>query len=120
MASQRQLRVGEEIRHILSGILFRNSWPQGELPTSVTVTRVDMSPDLQNAIVFVMPLGGEHLEETLIFLKEMSPFIRKTLAGRLTLRRVPTLKFVIDDTFEKAEKMEALFRKIQKKEDDNS
>lgn len=110
--SQRQLRVGEEIRHILASVIMRNDWPMGELQHPVTVSRVDISPDLQNALAFIMPLGGDAREETLSFLKEMIPFLRKQLAKNIALRRVPQLKFVIDDSFDKAERMQHVFSSI--------
>ena len=64
MRSQRQLRVGEEIRHALAGILMRGDvpWPQGFSPPTVTVTEVKISPDLKNATAYVMPLGGNHAQ----------------------------------------------------------
>ena len=111
--SQRQLRVGEELRHILASIILRNDWPSGETLSPLTVTRVDMSPDLQNALVFFMPLGGEKQEETLLFLKENVGYLRKMMGKNITLRRVPMLRFVLDDTFEKAERMERLFKSVQ-------
>ncbi len=114
MASQRQLRVGEEIRHVLSGVIGRNDWPKGELGVSVTVTRVDISADLQNALVFVMPLGGLQQEETIKFLNDMTPYLRKAVADAMSLRRVPSLRFMLDDSFEKAEKMENLFKNLKR------
>ncbi|MBX9976966.1 MAG: 30S ribosome-binding factor RbfA [Alphaproteobacteria bacterium] len=113
MASQRQLRVGEEVRHVLSQTISMNDWPVGELSVPVTVTQVSMSPDLQKALVFVMPLGGVEREETLEFLSEMIPYMRKRLASSMSLRRVPMLRFVIDETFDKAEKMDNLFKAIK-------
>src|ERR1700729_1117464 len=64
--SQRQLRVGEEIRHALASILMRGDvpWPPDFTPPNVTVTEVQVSPDLKNATAFVMPLGGVRLDET--------------------------------------------------------
>lgn len=111
--SQRQLRVGEEVRHVLSSIILRNDWPVGELAQPITVSRVDISPDLQNALVFVMPLGGKAREDTLAFLKDMIPFLRKQLAKQVVLRRVPQLKFVLDDTFDKAERMQHVFASLK-------
>lgn len=111
--SQRQLRVGEEIRHILSSIVLRNDWPSGDLSTPITITRVDISPDLQNAVVFVMPLGGTHQDETIAFLKENVGYLRKMVGKNMTLRRVPMLRFILDDTFEKADRMEKLLKSVQ-------
>jgi len=109
--SQRQLRVGEEIRHVLADIMIRNDWPVGSLKTPVTVTQVDVSPDLQNALVFVMPLGGADQEQILDFLTEMTFYMRKILGKKVALRRVPTLKFLIDETFDQAEKIDLLLKR---------
>ena len=110
--SQRQLRVGEELRHILSSIIMRNDWPAGDIPQPVTISQVDISPDLQNALIFVMPLGGEKREESLNFLIDMIPYLRKQLASSIVLRRVPYLKFVLDDTFDHADHMNRVFASL--------
>ena len=110
MSSQRQLRVAEEVRHILSEIIQRGDLPEGSLSTPVTVSRVDISPDLQNALVFVMPLGGLHKEETLDVLKTNKWYLRKNLGQKVTLRRVPQLHFILDETFDAAEKIDQLIK----------
>lgn len=79
--SQRQLRVAEEIRHILAGVLMR-----GELHdplvagVSVTVSEVRISPDLKNATVFALPLAGSNVEDVLKGLNRSSPFLRSQVA----------------------------------------
>ncbi|GIL39255.1 30S ribosome-binding factor RbfA [Roseiterribacter gracilis] len=105
--TQRQLRVGEEIRHALTAVMreahFRDPDLQG---VNVTITEVQVSPDLKNATTFVMTLGGEDLVKTLSALKRAGPFLRSELAHRIQLRYAPSLKFEADTTFDYAEKIE--------------
>ena len=94
LPTQRQLRVGEEIRHLLAQVLaLRHSGDDLLDRSSITVTEVRVSPDFQHATVFVVPLGGLHLQEILVALKKQSWFFRKELARKLTLRVVPRLSF---------------------------
>ena len=102
--SQRQLRVGEELRHALSRILNEGGSSEPALyEANITVTEVRVSPDLKNATVFVMPLGegmgGGHLDEILPALKRAKPFFRHQVAKAMRgIRSVPDLKFLADDT----------------------
>ncbi len=113
MRSQRQLRVGEEIRHALAQILMRGDvpWPLGMKSPTVTVTEVKVSPDLENATVFVMPLGGKMVEETVRAMNEGVGFYRFAVGKAVALRRVPKLKFVSDDTFETSTRIEKILLK---------
>jgi ribosome-binding factor A len=107
--SQRQLRVGELIRHALAEILARGEVRDPELErTAVTVTEVKVSPDLRAATAYVMPLGGAHLGETVTALNRHSRFLRGRLGREVELRRVPTLTFAADTTFDYADKVDAL------------
>ena len=110
MRSQRQLRVGEEIRHVLAGVLMRGDvpWPQGFKPPVVTVTEVRVSPDLKNATVFIMPLGGEKLRETVHLMNDGSGFFRHEVSKAVTLRHVPKLKFLADESFAEANRIAAI------------
>lgn len=108
--SHRQLRVGEEVRHILSTLFLRAEFPEPGLPTSVTVTQVQMSADLQNAIVYVMPLGGHHREEVMDYLKGISGYIRYQLGKELHLKFTPSLKFHLDESFDHAQRIEKLLK----------
>ena len=75
--SQRQLRVGEEIRHLLAELLERGDMGDPELRDArITVTSVDVSPDLRNATAFVMPLGGQDVTRLLAALKRAAPWFR--------------------------------------------
>lgn len=105
MRSQRQLRVGEEIRHALADVFMRGDvpWPQGFTAPVITVTEVQISPDLKNATVFVMPLGGQKLKETVKILNEYVGFFRHALAQAVIMRQVPKLLFSADNSFEYAQ-----------------
>lgn len=101
--SQRQLRVGEEIRHTLAEILRRGDFHDPELAElNVTVTEVRISPDLRNATVFVTPLGGSGMDEALAALKRGAPYLRGQIARALTLRYAPMLSFEGDTSFDYA------------------
>ncbi|HUY68941.1 MAG TPA: 30S ribosome-binding factor RbfA [Alphaproteobacteria bacterium] len=111
MRSQRQLRVGEEIRHTLAGVLMRGDvpWPRGFAPPpTVTVTEVQVSPDLKHATVFVMPLGGVLLEETVQALNDTAGFFRHAIAKEVQLRYAPKLRFSADQSFAYAERIDKI------------
>ena len=112
--SQRQLRVGEDLRHHLSSILKRQETHIPELDTvPITVSEVSVSPDLSNARVYVMTLGGVDIERVLPVLNQTAPLLRHQLASRVHLRRLPALKFVADESYETADRMAKLFSSIQ-------
>ena len=109
--NQRQLRVGEEIRHALSDILMRGELHDPELDTvPITVSEVRISPDLKNATVFVMPLGGSNKETVLAALNRAAQELRKHVTGRMLLRFSPKLSFRLDYSFEEANRIENLMR----------
>ena len=110
MRTQRQLRVGEEIRHLLAGILMRDEvpWPPGLHPPTVTVAEVQVSPDLKNATAFVMPLGGEKLVETVRALNDLAGFFRHIVAKQMNLRYAPKLRFNPDNSFVYAQRIETI------------
>lgn len=112
--SQRQLRVGEEIRHMLSAIFTRGDLHDPDLhDVSLTVTEVRVSPDLKNATAFIMPLGGGQLDETLAALKRAAPFLRSQVARDLRLRHAPRLSFQPDTSFDQAERINRLLHSGQ-------
>lgn len=116
--TQRQLRVGEEVRHMLAhSFSLKHSGDPLLDRSSITVTEVRISPDLQNATVFVVPLGGLHLAEILAALKERSWFFRKEIARQLKTRVVPRLVFQEDLSFEQAQRIDALLRSEKVKKD---
>jgi len=107
MRSQRQLRVGEEIRHALAAVLMRGDipWPAGFRPPVITVTEVRVSPDLASATAFIMPLGGEKLKETVKLMNEGAGFFRYELGKAVKLRHVPKVHFLPDESFEAAQRI---------------
>jgi ribosome-binding factor A len=109
--SQRQLRVGEEIRHALAGLLRPGELRDPALfDANVTVTEVQLSPDLRNATAFVMPLGGANAADIIAGLKRSAPYLKGQLAKLVRLRRVPNLSFALDDAFDSAERIATVLR----------
>ena len=107
--SQRQLRAGELVRHALVDILREEDLQDPALAgVSVTVTEVRMSPDLKHAVCFVEPLGGAHAAEVTAGLNRVARFLRGRLGHAIELRFTPDLKFVHDESFGAAEKMNRL------------
>lgn len=110
--SQRQLKVGEEIRRILSDAFMRGDfYVMGQKSFSITVSEVKVSPDLHNASVYVMPLAGKDKKEVMEYLKALQPELRRTISKKLMLRVVPRLLFMLDESFEEAHKMNTIFNK---------
>jgi len=112
--SQRQLRVGELVKQNLGELFIRN---EAKIPSInsklVTVTEVRMTPDLKTARVYVIPLGGIDMEETVSALTEYSHLVRKALSKRLDIKFLPKLTFVEDNSFEYAEKIEKIIKEIK-------
>ncbi|BBK33859.1 ribosome-binding factor A [Stella humosa] len=110
--TQRQLRVGEELRHVLAGVLARDELRDPALQgLSITVTQVRVSPDLRNATAYVMPLGGERAADSLAALRRAAPFLRGQVGRAVELRLVPQLDFAIDTSFEHAQRIDGLLRR---------
>ncbi len=109
--SQRQLRVAEEIRHILAGLFLRGELRDPDLTgVQVTVTEVRVSPDLKHATTFVTRLGRSDIAEKLPALRRAAPFLRGQLAHVLTLRSVPELHFQADTSLDVAMHIDELLR----------
>jgi ribosome-binding factor A len=107
--TQRQLRVGEELRHALAQLLRPGELRDPALSdASVTVTEVQVSPDLRSATAFVMPLGGANAADIIAGLRRGSPFLRGRIARLVRLRRVPNLAFMLDNAFDSAARIAAL------------
>lgn len=110
--SQRQLRVGEELRHALAHILERGEvHDPGLAGVSVTVTEVRVSPDLRNATAFIMPLGGGADADAVDALTRAKGFIRRRLAEMVRLRITPAFSFRLDASFDEAGHIEELLRR---------
>lgn len=109
--SQRQLRVGEEIRHALVQILATAHLRDPDLQdVSITVSEARVSPDLRNATVFVSPLGGGEADTLVAALDRAAGFLRGELARMVRLRHVPALRFEQDRSFDRASRLDDLLR----------
>lgn len=110
--SQRQLRVGEELRHALADLFRRGDFHDPELADlNITVTEVRISPDLRNATAFVTPLGGGHAGEALVVLRRAAPFLRSQIARSVNLRYAPTLSFEADTSFDYASHIDSILHR---------
>jgi ribosome-binding factor A len=110
--SQRQLRVGEELRHVLAQVLSRGELRDPDLVgRTITVTEVRISPDLKNATAFIVPLGGEHKAEVLKALRRCSAFLRGAIGHEVRQRVVPRLSFELDVSFDHAQKIEEILHR---------
>ena len=109
---QRQLRVAEQMRHILSEILHRTHFRDPALANAnaITVTSVDIGPDLKHAAAYIMPLGGKNSDEFLKALNKASGLFRSEMAKRLEMRYTPKVTFKLDPTFDEADHIGALLR----------
>ena len=109
--SQRQLRVGEIVRHAMAEILVNGSVHDPDLEGHiVTVPEVRMSPDLKLATIYVMPLGGRDTAVVIAALERHRKFLRGELAHRINLKFAPDVRFRVDERFDEAERIEKLLR----------
>lgn len=109
--SQRQLRVGEEIRHVLSGVFLRGEIRDPDLAdVNITVTEVRIGPDLKRATAFVTRLGRSDIAAKLPALQRAAPFLRAQLAKQLRLRVAPDLSFQADTSIDYAMHVDELLR----------
>ena len=112
--SQRQLKVGEELRHLISNALLRENFYDEHIKNNnITITEVNMSPDLKNAKIYIMPLGGKNKKDVLNSLNKVSGRIKKIISTNISLRQTPKLLFQIDETFEYAENIHNILEKIK-------
>src|SRR4051812_23511257 len=109
--SQRQLRVGELVRHAVAEMLARGEVHDPVLEGHmITVPEVRMTPDLRLATVYVMPLGGRDQSEVVAALERNKKFLRGEIARRVNLKFAPEIRFRIDERFDEAERIEKLLR----------
>lgn len=107
--SQRQLRVGEEVRHALAWICEKEELRDPALiGITITVTEVRISPDLKNATAFITPLGGGDASQVVSALTRASSFLRHRVGEKVQLRHVPRLSFLADASFDQAQHIEDL------------
>jgi ribosome-binding factor A len=109
--SQRQLRVGELIRHELADMLIRGEVHDPVIETHmITVPEVRMSPDLRLATIYIIPLGSRDEKEVLDALDRNKRYVRGEIARRVNLKFAPEIRFRIDERFDEAERIEKLLR----------
>src|SRR5271154_7274280 len=107
--SQRQLRVGETVRHAVADILSQGSVHDPDLEGHIiTVPEVRMSPDLKLATIYVMPLGGRDTDIVIAALDRNKKYLRGEVARRVNLKFAPDLRFHVADRFDEAERIEQL------------
>ncbi len=107
--SQRMLRVGELVRHAVSEMLTRGYVNDPVLDGHVTtVPKVQMSPDLKCATVFILPLGGKDQDDVLAALQKHRKLFRSEVARMVSLKFAPDIRFRIDDSFDNAAQIDAL------------
>ena len=107
----RVLKVGEQVRHVLSDLLTRQQVHDAVLAaTTVSVTEVRMTPDLRQATAYVKPLLGEDEEAVLKALRTHTAYFQREVAGRLKLKYAAKVRFESDETFDEAARIEALLR----------
>ena len=117
-ASQRQLRVGELIRHAVAEMLSRGEVHDPVIETHlITVPEVRMTADLKLATIYVMPLGGKDVKEVITALNDNKRFLRGEIAHRVNLKFAPDIRFRADERFDEAERIEKLLRTPQVRRD---
>ena len=108
-SSQRQLRVGEELRHALAQLLRPGELRDPALrDANITVTEVRVSPDLRNATAYVMPLAGANADEVMSGLKRSAPYLKAMVARTVELRQAPNIAFAYDTAFDSAARITEL------------
>ncbi|AKR48008.1 MULTISPECIES: 30S ribosome-binding factor RbfA [Acetobacter] len=118
--SQRQLRVGEEVRRVLAEIFARTTFRDPDLAdVDLTVTEVRLSPDFRHATVFITRLGRSDVAELLPALKRVAPWLRTQLAHKIRARTVPELHFQPDTALDTAMHMDTLLRSPEVQRDLN-
>ena len=116
--SQRQLRVGEMLRHALAEVLIRGDVRDPDLlGVSVTITQIIPSGDMRHANVFCEPLGGKNAEKVIPALNRNKAFFRGQLGHLIALKFTPELRFVEDKSFAEAEKIETILKSARVQQD---
>lgn len=116
--SQRQLRVGEELRHAVVGILSHAHFHDPDLATAtITVTEVRVSPDLRNATAFVIPLGGRDTDRVVAALNRAVGYVRREVGREVALKFVPRITFAADTSFAYSSHIETLLQRPEVERD---
>ena len=118
--SVRLLRVGEQVRHVLSEILARGDVHDETLQSHlVSVTEVRMSPDLRHATVFVKPLLGQDEDVVLKALRTHPAYLQREVASRVRMKYAAKLKFIADESFDEGGHIDSILRSPKVKQDLN-
>lgn len=118
--SQRQLRVGEQLRQVITETLQRGKFNDillMDASRNVTVSEVRPSPDLKHAKAYVMTLGGKDIDEMLVALNESAPVFQKELGKELTMKFTPKISFVKDTSFDEASRIDNILRNLPMDDD---
>ena len=116
--TQRQLRVGEALRHALADILRRGDIRDPDLAgVSVTITQVKPSPDMRYATVFCEPLGGQNVKAVVAALNKHKGYLRGEMGRLITMKFTPELRFVEDESFAEAQKIETILKSSRVQQD---
>lgn len=113
--SQRQLRVGEQLRQIIAEVMQRGHFRDPILiegASLVTVTEVRPSPDLKQATAYIMPLGGKDIETILPALNDSAAIFQKEINRQSTMKFTPRIRFKMDTSFDNVQKLENILGKI--------
>jgi ribosome-binding factor A len=117
-ASQRQLRVGELVRHALAEMLTRGDVHDPVIEAHmITIPEVAVTADLRLATIYVMPLGGRDAAEVVAAFERHKKFLRAEIAHRINLKFAPDIRFRVDDRFAEAERIDRLLRSPEVKRD---
>ena len=109
--SQRQLRVGELVRHALAEMLVRGDVHDPVIEAHmITIPEVRVTADLRLATIYVMPLGGRDAEEVVATFERHKKFLRAEIAHRINLKFAPDIRFMVDERFAEAERIDKLLR----------
>jgi ribosome-binding factor A len=109
VGSQRQLRVGELVRHALADMLTRGDVHDSVIEQHmITIPEVRVTADLRLATIYVMPLGGRDAEEVVAAFERHKKFLRAEIAHRINLKFAPDIRFRVDDRFAEAERIDKL------------
>ena len=120
LPTNRQLRIGELIRHSIAEELLKGFYIEGlSSQLSVTVTEVKLSPDLKKATAFIMPLAGKNSKEIIKALDGLAPRLQGKVSRSLGLRHTPEIKFENDNTFDNVDRIETLLKRVSKKQMQN-
>ena len=113
--SQRMLRVGEQIKHVIAEVFLRGDFYEEDLldTPNVTVTEVRVSPDLKHATAYVISLGGAAMDRIIPALNREAAHFQKEINRQTQLKFTPKLQFRLDETYDKASRLEGIISTIK-------